>query len=132
MISAAFSAIMMVGALVLPDVMVGITEVEIAFQAIKGRQDIVPAPLGASQFGPLIVVLGNATQGNGRVDRAGASCNAAPWEIDIPPVGGCIGEAPVMSGVGIVVAVDQVERCFGDIRVIGPCFDEQDRAVGVF
>ena len=83
-----------------------VTKVEIAFQAIKGRQDIVPAPLGASEFGPFIVVLGNATQGNGRVDRAGAACNASPWEIDIPPVGGCIGEAPVMPGVGIVVAVD--------------------------
>lgn len=110
-----------------------IAEVEVSFESAKGGEYVVPRPLGVAGGGPGVVILGEAAQGDGGVDGTGAAGDPASGEgCGASGGGGLVGEAPIVGGVGVVMAIEEVEGEVCEVGIIGPGLEEEDGTAWVF
>ena len=105
-----------------------IAEVEVPFEPLERRENVLPGPFRVAFSRPTVVILGHASQRDGRVHRARPARHASARERPRSArFGRLVAEAPVVGRVRVVVAVYEVVGRLPGIGIIRPCLDEQHR-----
>jgi len=110
-----------------------VREVKVGLKPDKGGEDALPAPKGIAEPGPLVEVLGNAAEGDGRVYGGGAADHAAAGEGQrAARATWRVFEAPVVVCEGGVIDVAEVFGQGLEVWIVGSGLDQEDADARVF